>query len=453
MTDKVVKLQSEHPTPQPSHPIRIAVDITFLQDQYAYRGIGRYGREMVRRLIQELTSKRVEEYELHLIGFGNLDENFALLEFNSKTHQPENSSTLKFHSLGRPVLSSPLRNLWLYYFKIKPLVKKIKPDLYYAVHFDRGLPTKLVPTVVAIHDVIPLVTNSFSAQGVHINFLKGLFYKFMWRKVRNAKLVFTSSHFSKKDLVNYGGLNEARVKVIYLGISDIFRKQNIPNNDKIVYETLFKFGLQTRIKAGSPVVPKYLLYDGGLETNKNTDQLLQIFAKLAVHIPDLLLMVVGKDFELKRQEEQEEHTRYVTPQNERAERFIQQAVELGLENKLVPTGKVSESDLAILFSQAWAYINLSRYEGFGFGPVQAMAAGIPAIISNRSSFPEVAGDAGLVVDLDDDLKATAQILEMLSSDESRKEIVAKGLKLSEKYNWDNTFAESWQEITKLQLRS
>lgn len=443
----------------------IAIDITFLQDQYRNRGIGRYGREMASRIIQKITKFSAselqasklsdlgdlqigelknaarEDYILHLIGFGKLEENLKLMGFENEVEALSKSPALKFHTLGKARLSRPIGNLWQYYFKIRPLVKQIQPQLYFAAHFDRGLPSDLVKTVVAIHDAIPLITGKFSSQGKFINFLKGLFYKFMWQKAKAAEVILTSSEFSKRDLVTYGGLDHKKVQVVYLGISDTFRKENFNFGEKAIFQTLAKYGIKTIVKAGSPIPMRYLIYDAGLEANKNVPLLLEVFAKLMTHIPDLELVITGGDFQLNPKDGK------FMAMNERAEALINKALELEIAARIVPTGRISEEEITILLSQAYAYINLSNYEGFGFGPLQAMAAGIPAITSNRSCFPEVCGDAAIQVDIDDPLRMSASILEFLSSNENRTEAVAKGLELAKKYNWEDTFSKTWGIIT------
>lgn len=422
-------------------PKKILLDITFLHDQYEKRGIGRYGKEIFGRLLARFFDGTIKDIEIHLLGFGKLEDNLPLLETELDADQLlKLSQNLNFHSLGSPKLSSPLSNTIIYRKHILPLIETLKPDLYWAVHFDRGLPSELVPTVVTVHDVIPLVTGNYSAKGPIINYLKGLFYKSMWQKVKKAKLVLTSSNFSKHDLVNYGDLDSKQLKAVYLGISDVFNRKNIPINTKQQIELLEKYDIQTTIRAGEAEITPFLFYDAGMVQNKNTDKLLQVFAKLVSHMPDLKLLVTSGDFKY------DSKTKSSAPTNELANKFLDLASELGLMYNLIPTGKITDVEMSILLSQARAYINLSDYEGFGFGPVQAMAAGVPAIVSDRSCFPEVVGDAAMIVEPNDTLATAAKVLELLNSEELQKEYVKKGMELAPKYDWRKTFSETWEEV-------
>lgn len=423
---------------------RLVLDATFLFDQYAFRGIGRYGKEMFGRIIQKIYRKQLGEWEVHLIGFNELEENLAQLHSGLEADSLMKVAPLvHFHSLGRPKLSSPASNLLIYKRRIKPLVQEIKPDAYWAVHFDRGVPSDLCPTIVTVHDAIPLVTGNFSSKGPVINYLKGLFYKAMWNKVRQASLILTSSEFSRHDLINYGDIDPHKVKVAYLGISDVFKRKEIPTHTKQHIELLNKYDIQTIIRAGQAEIAPYLFYDGGLEQNKNWLKLLQIFGKLASHIPELKLIVTGGDFRYDPQ------SKTSSAANERAQTMVDMAAELGVLEKIIPTGKLTDVEMSILLSQAAAYINLSSYEGFGFGPVQAMAAEVPAVVANLSCFPEIVGDAAVLVDPEDILGSTAKVLELITSQTLRQELIQKGQERVKLYEWDNCFQHSWELVTEI----
>lgn len=446
--------------------MKLAVDITFLQDQYANRGIGRYGKEMIGRLVEKASKGKLPEspemnaldsdnsesdtndenssrWEIHFIGFGNFEDNLRQLHTkfdDTQIARVANAPGFKFHSLGKAKLSRPLSNLRMYKQRIKPLVETIKPDIYWAMHFDRGVPSELTKTIVTVHDVIPLVTGEFSKQGFFINFLKGQFYKAMWRKVHKAKLVLTSSNFSKHDLVNYGDLDPKQIKTVYLGITEAFYRKNIPVHTKQQIELLARYDIQTTIKAGEAVVTPYIFYDGGLEANKNVGNLLQVFAKLVSHVPDLRLLITGGDFNYDPSDKSSR------PMNERAKQFLDQAASLGVIQNLIPTGKLSDVEMSILLAHAEIYMNLSSYEGFGFGPLQAMAAEVPAVISDLSCFPEISGAAAVLVEPSNVLATTAKALEVISSDETKADLIKKGHKHVHQFNWDNTFSETWGYI-------
>src|SRR5262249_22469714 len=134
-----------------------------------------------------------------------------------------------------------------------------------------------------------------------------------------------------------------------------------------------------------------ILVVGGLTRRKGGDLVLQAARELRRRLPDLRVVVVGSS-------EKEVHAA---------------ASEL---NNIVCLGFVPETELVRLLQGALAMIFLSRYEGFGMPVLEAMAVGIPVIASRFAALPEVAGDAGLLLDAEKPREVAAAI-EMLARDE------------------------------------
>jgi len=401
----------------------LLIDVTFLRDQYYRRGIGRYGKEIVSRLVRD--DIKTKSFDLHLLGFGSLEENMQLLEV-----QDLRDPGITWHSLGDPKLSSPLSNLYLYYFKVRPLVKTLAPDLYFAAHYDRGLPSGLVQVVVFVADYTMFVLNAFSTKGKIFNFLKGVFYKFMFREVRNAKTIITCSNFSKKDLIEKAGLDRDKTFVTYLGVSDIFSSPNMYT--PVLSSTLSKFGLKD---------VNYLIYDGGFEQNKNAGQLLEVFKLVKEQTPGLKLVVTDKEFVYK--------DGVNISQSTRADIFQRKAEELGVWLDVIATGRITDEELAALTSNALVYVNLSLYEGFGFGPLQAMQVGVPAVISDRTSFPEIAGDGAILVGLGDNMTIAEEVIRLIKDEDHRRKVIEKGSAKVRNFSWQLCYTQTKEIFSNL----
>lgn len=401
--------------------MRICLDVTYLFDQYYRRGIGRYGIEMTNLFIDAAINGSTE---LHLIGFDSLAEVYRRLGRNDQPFEK-----LRFHRLSGPTVSHPILNIFNYYLQLRPKIHELKPDLYYAFHFERGVPTDLVPTAVAVHDAIPLVTGQFSRKSKLVNWLKGMYYRrFMWQKLLDARYIFTSSQVSARELVEFGKLRPEVVNVVYLGISDIFRKQNLPTDKQLIAATLEKYDLSNR---------PYLIYDAGFEANKNTGQLLEIFAQLKKQHPELYLVVTGTGFEFHS-------AGNFTATNERTQEFMSAARQLRISGAIVGTGRVSELELATLLANAEVYVNMSDYEGFGFGPLQAMAAGVPAVIADQPCFKEVSGAAAMLTNPYNVDESVEKLHKVLTDKELRGAQISLGQTHSEKFNWKQTFNQTWE---------
>ncbi len=274
---------------------KILIDITFLFDQYSRRGIGRTGREIVKRLIPIIIDNK--DFELHLVGFCNLELNLVQLEF-TQLEINRLINEIEFYSFGDPKPSGILNILrWGGWYK--KALEDIKPDIFYALHFERGLPTAPIfagrisnspKTAVFYPDAIPIAIPDFkfSKKGFIQNVVKKWFYKKLIKGVELADLVLTCSNFSKLDIEKYVGTPGEKVKSIYLGIDDTFYKKNFDFDQGESRTVLGQYQVQDK---------KYFFYDSGLEDNKNTDELLEVFAKLqnGSRIPDFLV-ITGGDF-------------------------------------------------------------------------------------------------------------------------------------------------------------
>jgi len=151
---------------------------------------------------------------------------------------------------------------------------------------------------------------------------------------------------------------------------------------------------------------------------KNIPGLLRATAILKRTYPDILLIRVGtgrnSTLELIKSLDLTDNIRYVTANN--------------------------ENDLVRLYNAADVFTFPSFYEGFGLPVLEAMACGIPVVASNRTSIPEVVGEAGLLAD-PTNLSAMAQALKEVLSDRALAETLSdRGIQRAAIFTWDKTAA-------------
>src|SRR4029079_10892980 len=111
------------------------------------------------------------------------------------------------------------------------------------------------------------------------------------------------------------------------------------------------------------------------------------------------------------------------------------AASQGIADKII-CAPVDERDLATIYSAADCFAFTSLYEGFGLTPLEAMACGAPVVCSNKTSLPEVVGDAGLLVDPTDTSALSAAILRVLTSPETAQELRARGFAKAQSFGWE-----------------
>lgn len=272
-------------------------------------------------------------------------------------------------------------------------------DLFHAPHYT--LPSGLQGhSVVTIHDLIHLkFPQYFSlAQRAYARFMVG-------QAVHHAGAVITSSRNTKQDLVELFGVAEERVKVVHLGISETFRPIEASSIE------LFR----KKYDLAAP----YLLFVGNVKAHKNVGTLLRAFSLLRPRYPELRLVFVGgkclQDKDLAGL-----------------------ARDLGVTEFIRDLGRISEVDVLSAYNAAEMLVFPSLYEGFGFPVVEAMACGIPTVVSHGGSLREVAGDASILCDPQDP-DAFADGVQMLLSDSARRaELVKLGLQRAKRFTWQET---------------
>ena len=112
-------------------------------------------------------------------------------------------------------------------------------------------------------------------------------------------------------------------------------------------------------------------------------------------------------------------------------------------------GYVPESDLPALFAGATAFVYPSLYEGFGFPVAQAMAAGVPAIVSGVSSLPEVAGGAAVLIDPRSRVELRDAIESLLASPTRLADLRERGRTQARKFSWPAAAAQSLDFFTRV----
>jgi len=164
----------------------------------------------------------------------------------------------------------------------------------------------------------------------------------------------------------------------------------------------------------------YLLFVGNIEPRKNLVALIDAYGRMRRVIPRAPRLAIAGGAGWKNQAIHE------------AARTSPFAADIRF------LGHVPDADLPLLVNGAVAFVYPSLYEGFGLPPLEAMACGTPVITSNRSSLPEVVGDAALVVDPDDRAALTDAMARVVSDATLREDLRAGGLARARRYTWDET---------------
>jgi glycosyltransferase involved in cell wall biosynthesis len=360
--------------------MHVCFDVSPTAQKHA--GLGRYAGELSRALA-------ADNNDMELLLFYNRQGNARLPDYLRHIRQKSVTSGNKPWRLR--VLLSQLAH-W-------PMDNSFGArDIFHATnhllaHFSQAR------TVYTLHDLIFLKYPQY-----HLPYNRWYLTFSMPRYLRAADIVVTPSECSRQDAINYYSLPESKIRVIYEAAAPSFK----PTADQTVLNMV-------RQKYNLP--PKYILHVGTIEPRKNLSRLLDVFKSLLPDWPELRLVLVGQKGWL-----------YAS--------FFQHLEELGLRERVIFPGYVDEAELPAFYHLAEAFVFPSLYEGFGLGPLEAMACGTPVVCSNRSSLPEVVDEAGILVDPTDSTALATAIRRVLADDALRADLKYRALAQAQLFSWN-----------------
>lgn len=275
-------------------------------------------------------------------------------------------------------------------------------DVLFAPNFIPP-PTRARRLVLTVHD---LAFRRFPETAPHAT-LRWL--EKLESALRRATHVIVPSGATRDDLVELYSFDADRVTVVPHGVDrNVFR----PPEDEEVAR------IRRRFRIDGP----YLVFIGGLEPRKNLPRLLRAFAKVPGHAR---LVVAGAWVPWN-------------PEGVDQMRPVVDALPADVRARLVFPGYVGDRDKVALLGGAEALAYPSRYEGFGLPILEAMAVGTPVLTSNVSSLPEVAGEAALLVDPDDEGSIADGMRSLLEDRDLAASLRAAGLERAGRFNWEET---------------
>ncbi len=260
------------------------------------------------------------------------------------------------------------------------------------------------PLVVSVHDLsfehLPQTFNRRSRMQLRLT---------VRHSVRKADRILTLSEHTRQDVIKTYGVRGENIDVIPIAAPPFFRAVT---DDKELQRVRHTYGIHS----------DYILCVGSIQPRKNLVRLIQAYGLLrntqsADKLPKLVF--VGKRAWLY----------------DETLRTIELA---GIENSVILTGYVPEPDLAPLYTGATCFVYPSFFEGFGLPPLEAMQCGVPVIIGNRTSLPEVVGDAALAVDPFDIHAIAAAIEDLITKPHLRAELRVKGFARAQMFSWEET---------------
>jgi glycosyltransferase involved in cell wall biosynthesis len=289
-----------------------------------------------------------------------------------------------------------------WHLKTARLVKKEKPDVYLSPtsFIVPWLIGKKIPTAIVIHDLIAFQNEPHDRKAKFIERI------LLPKVLKKAKWIFTVSDETKRILIEmFPEVDQKKIITVFEGPT--------VEEERNERRTSLRQGYG-RQGGGEE---EYVLSIGTLCPRKNQIRLIKAFNKLPDEIKKQTKLILAggrgwNDDEIVKLAEESENVEW--------------------------KGYVPDEELRTLLEGTTLLAYPSLMEGFGLPVLDAMTLGVPVLTSNKSSLPEVAGDAAVLVDPEDISEIANGLIRLLTDNNLRQLLIEKGYKQAEKFSWDRT---------------
>lgn len=369
--------------------MRIAINTRFLLPD-KMEGFGWYTYEISKRLVLNHP-----EHEFFFFFDRPYDKSFVFAENVTPV-------------LLRPPARHPFLFITWFEFSVKRALKKYNIDLFFSPDGYLSLGSN-IPQVSVIHD-LNFVHNPDDLRPLMSWYYNKYFPKF----ARKASKIITVSEYSRKDIMQQYDIPGEKVKAIWNGVSDVF--QPVTNHVKEEIKQKYTGGKD------------FILFVGSIHPRKNLKRLMLAFEQYRLRNPDteLQLLIVGRELWKNGLE--------VVSINEHTQHAIHFTGHLSLEE----LAKVTASGLFMAF--------VTYFEGFGIPLVEAMRSGTPILAGNRTSLPEVAGNAAIYCDPFSVESISEGIDRLANEPKLREELSALGKDRGQLFTWDQAAQKVWEVL-------
>lgn len=379
--------------------MRIGIDIRTLMDSQ-YSGVSGYTYNLVRNIL-ELDQSR--EYRLFYNSGRDVSHKIP-----------------KFNQSNAAVISTRYPNKIFNYlmqksFSRPKIDRLLGVEHFIAPHINFFSLSEACRKTITIHDL------SFLRYPEFFSWRKNIWHLALnvRKMLKRFDTVIAVSENTKRDIIDLGGVDEDRIRVIYSGLGEEYRPIDRHSESGKFVAVREKYGLPGN----------FILCLSTLEPRKNIVGLIRaynLFRDTQYRFRDTKLVIAGsKGWKFADIFREWGASRY------RADiKFI---------------GYVDEGDKPYLYNLASLFVYPSFYEGFGFPPLEAAACGVPVVAGSNSSLPEVMGKGALLVDPFNISEIAAAMAMILNNSALADYLIGEGREIKNRFSWENT-AKAYLEL-------
>jgi len=305
--------------------------------------------------------------------------------------------------------------LWYWWFEqsLPKIFNKQKPDLFLSPDGFLSLNSS-IKQIPVIHDL----NFEYYPQDFPFLAIKH-FKKYFPKYAKKAVRIATVSEYSKQDISKLYNVSSEKIDVVYDGANEAFR----PNTEEE----------KKKVKSKYTKGEEYFLFVGALSPRKNVARLLKAFDEFKKAEPSKMKLVIAGEKMWKTSDIENVYS---------AMKF---------KSDVIFAGRLGTNELKDVMASAFALVFVPYFEGFGIPIVEAMYCDVPVITSNVTSMPEVAGNAGLLVDPFSVDSIKNGMMKMYKDETLRNQLIENGRKQRENFSWDKTAEKLWNCIEKILL--
>ncbi|MES3006312.1 MAG: glycosyltransferase family 1 protein [Pseudomonadota bacterium] len=314
---------------------------------------------------------------------------------------PVGSRRVNYDVLPLPSQRFGLRTLWENLL-LPRSIRSSKVDLFWGPRFFVPHRSK-VPCVATIHDIAFVKYPEIVSKQQYRHF-----DSLIRMSVRCATHFIAVSKTTRDDFCQHYGVNPDRVSVVHNGVNQRYR---------IALSTESK----DLVKARLGIPDQFILFTGTIEPRKNLDRLLSAYHRSDAFKKAIPLVIAGKSGWLQSN-------------------LFDNWGKLLAEKSIILLGYVSDDDLAALYQSCLFFALPSLYEGFGIPVLEAMSSGAPVLTSDNSAMQELYAGSAMTVD-PFSVEALSDGINQMLIEETRAELISRGLALSARFSWEQSAAE------------
>lgn len=321
------------------------------------------------------------------------ENEYYLFSYNDLEIQPQFYKNI---ATGRAFLPEKIFSAYWLNFILPKYLQKFNIDIFINPNHFLPIRKNLPKSIIVVHDIAHKENNFY-----HPFFYRIYMGTLLPVSLNRCSKIITISNYSKKSIIDKYKISNKKIDVIYRNANYKFTKKNI------------SFSREEFLRNKYKILNPFVLYVGAIENRKNIIGILRIAELIKVKKIELDFLLIGRH-------------------GHGFKKINSEILKLSYVHHIQ---NVLDEELVDIYNIAFAFLFPSFFEGFGLPPLEAMQTGLPVLVSNRSSLPEVVGESGIIKNPDDYSGFADELIKMYNNKQYYEELRNKSVQRSSRFNY------------------